>query len=234
MANLFASSIGRKLVMSLSGLFLILFLFVHLLVNSFLLFGPGTAETGALFNAGVHFMGTNPMIKVVEPVLGLGFLIHIVYSLIISAQNARARGKDKYASGSKTKGVSSASKTMLPLGIAVFAFLVVHIANFWVKMKVTHDMPAETMFMYMGEMVEGENGYALVNAAFQNILIVLCYTVGSLALAHHLSHGFWSAFQTIGLNNTIWLPRLKVIGTVVAWVIGGGFTLIAWVQFLVY
>ncbi len=234
MANLFASSIGRKLVMSLSGLFLILFLCIHLLVNSFLLLGPGTPETGALFNAGVHFMGTNPMIKVVEPVLAVGFIIHIVYSLIISAQNARARGKDKYASGSKTKGVSAASKSMLPLGIAIFAFLIVHIANFYVKMKVTHDMPAETSFMYMGEMVHGENGYAMVNAAFQNILLVFVYTIGNLALAHHLSHGFWSAFQTMGANNAVWLPRLKVIGNIVAWVIGGGFTIIAWVQYLVY
>lgn len=234
MANLFSSSIGRKLIMSLSGLFLIMFLFVHLLVNSFLLFGPGTPDTGALFNAGVHFMGTNPLIRVIEPVLGIGFLVHIVYSLILSLQNMKARGSDKYASGNNTKGVTFSSKNMLALGIAVFAFLIIHIADFWWKMKISHEMPTEASFKFFGELVHGENGYALVNARFQILWVVICYSIGSIALAYHLSHGFWSAFQTIGWNNTIWLARLKVIGSVIAWLIGLGFTLIAWVQYLVY
>lgn len=231
MANLFGSSIGRKLVMSLSGLFLVLFLFIHLLLNSFLVFDCGK---GDLFNAGVHFMGTNPMIKVIEPILGIGFIIHIVYSLIITMQNRKARGSNAYGSGTKTKGVSAASKTMLPLGIAVLAFLVLHIADFWVKMKVTHAMPPETTFPYMGEMVTGENAYALVNATFQKLWVVIVYSIGSIALGHHLSHGFWSAFQTMGLSNTVWLARWKAVSVIVGWLFGVGFTAIAVIQYAIY
>lgn len=236
MANLFSSSIGKKLVMSLSGLFLILFLLIHLTINSFLILQGGALgfETGELFNAGAHFMGTFPLIKVIEPILGAGFLIHIVYSLMLTVQNMKARGNQRYASGSKAKGVEWTSKQMLPLGIALVAFLVVHIANFWVKIKITGDV-GHAEFPYLGTgVVHGEDAYALVNAAFGNLLLVVCYVVGSLALAFHLSHGFWSAFQTIGWNNQIWLQRLKIIGNVIAWVIGLGFSVIAVGQYICF
>ncbi len=237
MANLFSSSIGKKLIMSLSGLFLILFLLIHLTINSFLLLdGVFGFEEGQMFNAGAHFMGTFPLIKIVEPILGLGFLIHIVYSLILSFQNMKARGSAKYASGSKTQDVEWTSKNMLPLGIALLAFLAVHLVNFWLKIKFgIGGHPAEAEFPYLGTgMVHGEDAYALVNAAFGNILLVLCYVVGSIALAFHLSHGFWSSFQTIGWNNQIWMQRLKVIGNIIAWVIGLGFAVIAVGQYLFF
>lgn len=236
MANLFSSSIGKKLIMSLSGLFLILFLLIHLIINSFLLCPEGFLgfETGEMFNAGAHFMGTFPLIKVIEPILGAGFLIHIVYSLILYVQNKKARGNVKYASGDKTKDVEWTSKNMLPLGIALFAFLVVHIANFWVKIKITGEV-GHAEFHYLGTgLVHGEDAYALVNAAFQNIALVIAYVIGSIALAFHLSHGFWSAFQTIGWNNQIWFNRLKVVGTVIAWAIGLGFATIAVAQYLFF
>lgn len=189
---------------------------------------------GDLFNAGVHFMGTNPMIKVVEPILGIGFIIHIVYSLIITMQNRKARGKNSYGSGTKTTGVSVSSKNMLPLGIAVLAFLVLHIADFWFKMKISHDLPPETTFPFMGEMVTGENGYALVNARFQNLWVVILYSIGSIALGYHVSHGFWSGFQSMGLNNSVWLSRWKAVSVIVGLLFGLGFTAIAVVQYLVY
>jgi len=235
MANLFSSSIGKKLIMSLSGLFLILFLLIHLTINSFLVLdGVFGFETGQMFNAGAHFMGTFPLIKVIEPILGLGFLIHIVYSLILSVQNKRARGNIRYASGDKTEGVEWTSKNMLPLGIALIAFLIVHLANFWVKIKITGEI-GHAEFPYLGTgMVQGEDAYTLVNTAFQNLPLVIAYVVGSLALAFHLSHGFWSAFQTIGWNNQIWLKRLKVIGNIIAWVIGLGFAFIAIAQYLFF
>ena len=133
MSGLFCSSIGRKLLMSLSGLFLITFLLVHLSINALLLVPDG----GRLFNAGAHFMATNPAIKIMEPILGLGFLVHIIYGVILTIQNRKARGNDRYDSGNNTHSVSWASQNMLVLGITVFAFLVVHLANFWVKMKIT-------------------------------------------------------------------------------------------------
>ena len=237
MANLFSSSIGKKLIMSLSGLFLIMFLLIHLTINSFLLLdGVFGFEEGQMFNAGAHFMGTFPLIKIIEPILGLGFLIHIVYSLTLTLQNMKARGGVKYASGDKTKDVEWTSKNMFPLGLALMAFLVVHLANFWMKIKFgVGGHPVEAEFPYLGTgMVHGEDAYALVNVAFQNIALVIAYVVGSIALAFHLSHGFWSAFQTIGWNNQVWMTRIKTIGNVIAWVIGLGFAVIAIAQYLFF
>ena len=236
MSNLLTASIGRKLLMSVSGLFLILFLFVHLLLNSFLLLdGALGFETGQLFNAGVHFMGTNPLIKVIEPTLALGFLVHIIYSIILTLQNMKARGPQAYASGKKTTGVEWASLNMFPLGLAIFAFLVVHLINFYMKMKgFIHWEGGEVEFPFFGTMAKGENAYALVNETFQFLPLVLLYVVGSVALAFHLAHGFWSGFQTIGWNNAIWMPRLKCISNTVAIILGGGFAVIALAQYLFF
>ncbi len=236
MSNLLTASIGRKLLMSVSGLFLILFLFVHLMLNSFLLLDKALGfETGQLFNAGVHFMGTNPLIKVIEPVLALGFIVHIIYSIILTVQNMKARGPQRYASGKKTSGVEWASQNMLVLGIVIFSFLVVHIFNFYMKMKgILPWEPAEVEFPFFGLTAKGEDAYAMVNETFKSLPIVLIYIVGSLGLAFHLSHGFWSGFQTIGWNNTKWMPRLKGISNIVAIILGGGFALIALCQYLFF
>ena len=223
--------------MSLSGLFLVMFLLVHLTVNSFLLLDPvfGT-ETGAMFNAGVHFMGINPMIRIIEPILAGGFILHILYSIVLTIQNNRARGGNKYASGNKTSDVEWSSKNMFVLGLALFAFLAVHIAQFWVKMKLTGDplLEQEASFSYFGVITQGENAYALVNTAFNELWVVIAYVVGSIALAFHLAHGFWSALHTVGLSNSVWIPRLQKIGFVIAWIIGLGFSTIAIVQHLIY
>jgi len=237
MANLFSSSIGRKLLMSITGLFLIIFLLVHLALNSFLLLdGLFGFEEGQMFNAGAHFMATNPLIKIMEPILALGFIVHIMYSIGLTIQNMRARGNSKYASGTKTQDVEWSSKNMLVLGTFVLSFLAVHIANFYVKIKFTGDplLETEAEFPFMGVMAHGENAYALVNAAFNCWSIVLVYVIGCIALAFHLSHGFWSAFQTIGWNNKIWLKRLQTASKVIAWIIALGFIVIAVGQFLFF
>jgi succinate dehydrogenase / fumarate reductase cytochrome b subunit len=238
MSNLLTASIGRKLLMSVSGLFLILFLFVHLILNSFLLLDGvfGFKVVGQMFNAGVHFMGTNPLIKIIEPILALGFVIHIIYSLILTFQNMKARGPQSYASGKKTSGVEWASQNMFVLGIVIFSFLVVHIFNFYMKMKgfIAWE-PGKADFPFMGTMVkDGEDAYTMVHETFQILPIVLIYILGSVALAFHLTHGFWSSFQTIGWNNTKWMPRLKVISYVIGIVLGGGFTVIALAQYLFF
>jgi len=237
MSNLLTASIGRKLLMSVSGLFLILFLFVHLILNSFLLLDGvlGFEKVGQMFNAGVHFMGTNPLIKVIEPMLALGFVVHIVYSLILTLQNMKARGPQTYASGKKTTGVDWASQNMLVLGIAIFSFLAVHIFNFYMKMKGYIAWEGgEVEFPFFGSMAKGEDAYSLVHETFQILPIVILYVIGSVALAFHLSHGFWSAFQTIGWNNTIWMSRLKCISNTVAIILGGGFSIIALAQYLFF
>ena len=231
MSNLFCSSIGKKLIMSISGLFLISFLLIHLTLNSFLLI----PDDGRMFNAAAHFMATNPLIKVVEPVLALGFLVHIIYAGLLTAQNRKARGSVGYASGNNTSNVSWTSKNMWVLGLTVLAFLVLHLAHFWVKMKITGDgLLAEKVIEIGGVETKVENAYALVNATFGELWIVVVYIIGSLGLAFHLSHGFWSAFQTIGFSNDVWRKRLSCLGSFIAWFIGIGFSVIAVGQYLFF
>lgn len=231
MSSLFCSSIGKKLLMGLSGVFLMLFLLIHLTLNSFLLIPDG----GEMFNAGAHFMATNPLIKIIEPVLAIGFLIHIIWGILLTVQNRKARGNDRYASGKKTAGVTWASQNMLVLGSTILAFLILHLAHFWVKMKLVGDPLLEPVTMSIGGLeTEVENAYALVNATFSYLWIVIVYAVAGVGLALHLSHGFWSSFQTIGFSNQLWRKRLTVIGNIYAWVVGLGFALIAVFQYLFF
>lgn len=231
MSNLLCSSIGKKLLMGLSGLFLMMFLLIHLTVNALLLVTDG----GETFNEAAHFMATNPMIKIIEPLLGIGFLVHIIWGFKLTLENRKARGHDRYASGNKTINVSWASQNMLILGITILAFLVLHIAHFWVKMKLTgHDLLGHTTISIGGVQTEVENAYALVNYTFSYLWIVIVYIIAGIGLALHLSHGFWSSLQTIGFSNSIWRSRLSVLGNVYAWFVGLGFSLIALLQYLFY
>ncbi len=217
MSNLFCSSIGRKLVMSISGLFLILFLLVHLSLNLCLLVPDG----GETFNIAANFMAL-PLIKFgLQPVLALGFIVHIIYAAILTSKNNKARGHNKYASGNNTKEVMWASKNMFVLGIVVLAFLCVHIMDYFVPLQVTATAPEITI----GGVVM-HNTYALVHANLQSWVKVILYIIGSVALAVHLTHGFWSAFQTLGVSNSIWRKRWTVIGTIVAWAFCLGFCVI--------
>jgi len=222
MSTIFGSSIGRKLLMSLSGLFLVIFLIVHLSINLLLLVPDG----GQMFNVAAHFMAL-PLIKYgLQPVLFGGFIIHIIYAAIITAQNNKARGSAKYASGNKTQDVMWASKNMFVLGLTVSAFLVVHLIDFWVPLQITHTAEPITI-----DGVEMHNTYALVNGALSEVWRVALYVIGALGLTIHLTHGFWSAFQTLGLSNNIWRNRWTVIGIAFAWIVGLGFASIAILQF---
>lgn len=193
-----SSSIGRKLVMSISGLFLITFLTLHGSINLVAVF----SEDG--YNAACDFMGTNPIVQVMVPVLAFGFIIHIIYALMLTIQNRKARGNDRYRSASKTP-VAWNSKNMFVLGIIILGILVFHLTHFWQHMQLQE---------WMGN--GGEEGYALVEQTFANPIVTVCYLIWFVAVWFHLTHGFWSAFQTIGWNNQIWFKRLRVIGIVIA------------------
>uniref|UniRef100_UPI0032176D02 succinate dehydrogenase cytochrome b subunit n=1 Tax=uncultured Draconibacterium sp. TaxID=1573823 RepID=UPI0032176D02 len=219
MSKFLTASIGRKFVMSLSGLFLIVFIAVHLGLNLLLIFD----NSGDLFNQGAHFMATNPLIKVMEPILGLGFVIHIVWSFFLEYQNWKARPV-RYAKKNMSGASSWASRNMLVLGGLVLVFLIIHIMNFFVKMKFTGD-PLLAEVTINGEHMH--NAYALVSAAFINsVPLGVFYILGGALLGIHLSHGFWSAFQTLGLNNKHWLNRWKVIGNIYAVLIAVGYAVI--------
>jgi len=215
MSGLLSSSLGKKLVMSLSGLFLMVFLVVHLTVNMMLLVG---AET---FNVAANFMGTNPVIRIMEPILGLGLIVHIVYALILTMQNKQARPK-----GYAVKNTTSSkwtSRNMFVLGAVVLIFLVIHIVNFYFKIKFTGMEEYHTTI----DGVAMHDTYKLVTGLFQTEKwYAAVYVLGAIFLGMHLSHGFWSAFQSAGASNSNWQRRLVQIGYVYTAIITLGFAII--------
>ena len=226
MSKFLFASIGRKLVMSLTGFFLLSFISVHLFLNLLLI----VDNSGDLFNTGAHFMATNPIIKIVEPILGLGFLIHIIWAMIIYINTLRAR-PTSYNVKSNWGTSSWASRNMVLLGSLVLTFLVIHLFNFYWKIKFAGDPLLHEVMVNGTEM---ENTYALVSSLFKtSVLYSLIYVVGAILLGFHLSHGFWSAFQTLGWNNKNWIKRLKVISTIFAVVVATGFSIIP-LYFLIF
>ena len=208
------SSITKKLIMSISGLFLIVFLLLHMTINFFSVIDTLKGTYGSadgLFQAGCDFMAL-PIITIMVPVLALGFLVHIAYALILSYGNYKARGTERYAVANKTKTGSWAAKNMLVLGVVVLGLVVFHLNHFWAEMQLKE---------FMGH--HAENPYELLNLTFQKGWMVIIYVVWFAALGFHLTHGFWSAFQTIGLSNKIWEKRLTYIGYAVVAIIVLGF-----------
>ena len=216
MSSIFSASIGKKLIMSISGLFLIVFLLVHLGINLLLLIGSDA------YNLGAHFMATNPGIKIMEPVLALGFLIHILYASILTLQNQKAR-PEKYSTVNQSESSTWPSRNMYILGGLVFIFLVIHIVNFYWKIKVMGGHGLESVTI---DGVEMHNSYLLVASLFNIWWYDVIYVIGAIFLGLHLSHAFWSAFQTIGWSNILWRKRLNVIGQIYTWIIAVGFAII--------
>lgn len=191
-----------------------MFLCVHLTVNSLLLFGDGE-----LFNIAANWMSSNPIMKVIEPILAIGFILHIIYAVYITLKNQKARPQG-YKVTSKTEA-SWASKNMFVLGGLILVFLVIHLANFFWKVKFG------TVAAVMVDGEELHDVYSLVAGLFKGWWWYdVLYILGAILLFFHLTHGFWSAFQTIGWNNQTWLCRLKTISYIYAIIVAGGFALI--------
>ena len=151
------------------------------------------------------------------PVLAFGFIIHILYACILTICNLRSRGGYfRYQVSSKAKADSWASKNMIVLGIIVLGILAFHLTHFWADMQLQE---------FMGE--EATDPYTLLTTTFGSWWNVVIYIVWFGALWFHLTHGFWSAFQTIGWNNKIWIGRLKVIAYIFATIIFLGFAAVA-------
>ena len=219
MSNFLTSSIGKKIILSLSGLFLIAFLCVHLALNLLLI----VDNSGELFNIGAHFMATNPIIKIVEPILAIGFIIHIILASILTLQNRGAR-PIKYDLRRQSGNCTWSSRNMYILGGLVLIFLFVHLWNFWWKIKFAGD-PLLTEINVDGTTME--NTYALVSGLFKSsIIYCFLYILGGIFLGLHLTHGFWSAFQSIGFCNQIWRKRLECLAKIFAFIIAAGFSII--------
>lgn len=228
MANAFHYSIGRKFIQAVSGAFLILFLLLHLTINSFSVIDSITGDFGkvaadaelftkgdGLFKLGCDFMST-PIISIMVPVLALGFLLHIIYGCYLTWSNLRARGGYKrYEVPSKAAADSWSSKNMFILGILILGFIALHLTHFWAKMQLRE-------FTGIGGAAEN-NPYLLLTATFRHWWMLLLYIVWFVALWFHLNHGFWSMFQTVGWDNQIWMKRLKAIGILLSTVIALGF-----------
>lgn len=210
LSNFFTSSIGRKLIMSLTGLFLIIFLIVHLLGNLQLLANDG----GETFNRYAYFMTTNPLIKTVSWGLYFFILLHAFLGFAIWNKNRVAKGS-KYAVSSNAK-VTWASKNMALLGTLILAFIFIHMGDFWFKMKFTDQL---AMVSVSGIDVQVKDLYSQVAHTFANPLMVAAYVVGLITLGFHLWHGFQSAFQTLGLRHKKYTPIIETVGKIYAVVI---------------
>jgi len=208
------SSVTKKIVMSLMGLFLIVFLLVHLTINLFLIFDP----TREIFNVAAHFMASNPLIKVMEMTLFAGFILHILVGLILQIQNWMARPK-RY----KIEGYSHTSffsKFMIHTGIVILIFLVLHLLDFYFKLK----------FGEVPNVIINGHDYPdmglLVVEKFSNTGFMVFYVIALIILGFHLHHAFQSAFQSLGLDHTTYTPVIKAVGLLYSIVVALGFIII--------
>ena len=187
--------------MSVTGIALILFLTFHCCMNVAALFSREA------YNTICKLLGANWY--AVAATLGLAALavIHIVYAFILTAQNRRARGASRYEVTAKPEKVEWASQNMLVLGIIIVLGLLLHLFNFWFNM-----MFAELTGMSVGHLPS--DGFAFICDTFSNPLYVVLYIIWLVALWLHLTHGFWSALQTLGVSGKVWFCRWKCIGMV--------------------
>lgn len=197
--NAFSSSIGKKLIMGITGLFLISFLVVHCFLNSLIFINDG----GLTFNAGAHFMGTNWIIRSMEIVLFAGLIGHAVQGYRLVAQNRAAR-PERYAYHDGASNSKWYSRSMGLLGTLLLIFLIVHISKFWVMSRFTGIPTTDAN--------GNHNLFAVMVETFKNPLLVALYVLSMFSLAYHLLHGFASAFQTLGWNHKKYTPIIKAAG----------------------
>lgn len=218
---MFTSSLGRKYVMALTGLFLISFLVVHLSGNLLSLIPDG----GLTFNAFTHFMETNLVIKVMEYVLFAGFIIHILQSVVVTLINQRAR-PSKYAVNAGSASSTWASRNMGILGTIIFIFLVIHLRDFFFELKLGDDE--------LGLDASGNvNLYKEVVETFAMLPYTALYIVAMFGLGFHLWHGFASSFRSLGLMHSKYTPAIVFIGKLYTIIVTAGFIIIPLYWYLV-
>ena len=204
-SDFFTSSVGKKIVMSLTGLFLISFLVIHVCINACIfndLFDPN--DNGDMFNRAAHFMASSVVVRTLEYGLFLGFIIHIIQGYVLEAKNLSRRGQG-YKVTLGNRGSKWYSRTMGLLGTLLLLFLIMHISHFWVPSRITglQEVEGKNYHNLFIEMVE----------VFKNPLVVVLYIIGCISLAYHLLHGFQSAFRTLGMHNSRYIGMVKGLGT---------------------
>ncbi len=199
-SSMFKSSLGKKLVMGITGLFLISFLMVHCFLNSLIFINDG----GETFNLGAEFMAKNWVIRAMEIVLFGGLLWHIIQAAVLTRENKKARPV-AYAASNPSANSKWYSRSMGLLGTILLIFLIIHLRHFWVVSRFTDEITSgkETLFNEMKEV-------------FSQLWVVILYCLAMVSLGYHLLHGFKSAFQTLGWNHVKYNSMIEKIGVIIS------------------
>ena len=219
------SSLGKKLVMSITGCFLVLFILFHMSMNLTAIISPEG------YNMICELLGANWYALAGTAVLALGVVVHFCYALVLTMNNYKARGKERYAVTVVEPGVAWASKNMLALGWIILGGLLLHLINFWSKMQLVEILGGHES-MVGGRMIAATDGAALIAYTFSKGYYVVLYLLWFAALWFHLTHGVWPMFQSAGWGNDTWYPRLKCVANIVATLIFLGFAAVVVVYFL--
>jgi len=203
-SELFTSSIGKKWVMALTGLFLISFLVIHAGINACIWANDG----GIMFNKAAHFMGATIVIRIMEVGLFAGILIHIIQGYVLEFTNRSKRGKG-YEVTLGNKGSKWYSRSMGLLGTILLLFFIIHWYHFWIPSRFT-GVPGPEMELANGQRIH--NLYALMQFTFQELWVVIIYVFACFSLCWHLVHGFQSAFRTVGISNPRYLALIRNAG----------------------
>jgi len=214
MSSIFTSSIGKKLLMSLAGIFLITFLLVHMCLNLLVIL----KDDPMVFNKAAHFMSTNLIIKIFEIILFGGFFLHIIYALILQVQNWFARPR-RYQTVLKSD-TSPFSKWMIHTAVIILVFLVIHLTDFYFKSKFGHTEDIIVDGIHYHDLA------SLILSKFRLPGYVIFYVLTFIFLGFHLIHGFQSAFKTLGINNKKYSPVIQVLSIIYTVIVVGGFTAI--------
>ncbi len=185
--------------MAITGAALVLFVTFHCLMNSVAILWP------TAYNVICEFLGANWYALIASAGLGALVVIHVIYAIWLTLQNRAARGTNRYAVTARPKTVEWSSQNMLVLGIVVVCFFALHLVQFWSKMQLVDACGAEGEY-------PGAAGTLFLSLAFEQWWTPVVYIIAFVALWFHMTHGFWSMFQSIGWDNTAWIPRLRTLG----------------------
>ncbi len=206
--------------MSLTGLFLISFLVVHVGLNACIWAG----DHGEMFNKSAHFMGSTVVVRLMEVVLFIGFIIHIIQGYVLETKNLSRRGQG-YKISLGNRGSKWYSRTMGLLGTLLLLFLIMHINHFWISSRFGGLANIRPLPEVVYDNKPYHNLYTVMLDVFRNPLVVGLYVLGCISLAYHLMHGFQSAFRTLGVSNWRYLSMLRVSGFAFSWIVSLGFAM---------
>lgn len=218
------SSVGRKVVMSITGLALILFLTFHMAMNLVALISADA------YNLVCELLGANWYALIAT--VGLAALVglHFIYAIWLTLQNRKARGNESYAVVAKPKTVEWSSQNMFVLGLIVILGLLLHLFNFWFNMQFSELLGIHNAVDNGG--IAPADGAGFIAYTFSNPVYVVLYLIWLIALWFHLTHGFWSALQTMGWSNNVWFERWKITSDIYATIVVGCFALVVVVSFV--